>query len=103
METAQKATHTLGVIISAEETARQKPTPRSKSQKRSQPREIRFRVEQETPVQRTKKSNLEFDLLYYPQKKVVYRMILDGKSSRSIFNGKVVKVTSNPISEEKGK
>ena len=38
---------------------------------------LRFRMEQETPVQRPKTSNLEFDLLHYPEKMVGYREILD--------------------------
>ena len=45
-------------------------------------RTLRFRVEQEMPVQRTKTSNLEFDLIHYPEKVVVYRKILDTKSGR---------------------
>ena len=41
---------------------------------------LRFRVEQETPAQRTKTSNIEFDLIHYPEKVVVYRKILDRQS-----------------------
>ena len=38
---------------------------------------LRFEVEQEMPVQRTKTSNLEFDHIHYPEKVSVYRKILD--------------------------
>ena len=34
---------------------------------------LRFRVQRETPAQRTKTSNLELDLIHYPQKIIVYR------------------------------
>ena len=67
---------------------------------------LRFRVEQETPAQRTKTSNREFDLIHYPEKVVVYRKILDGKSGRplfKLFNGKIVKVTNNTYITENGK
>ena len=67
---------------------------------------LRFRGEQKTPAQRTKKSNLEFDLIHYPEKVVVYREILDRKSSRplfKLFNGKIVKITNNTYNTENGK
>ena len=67
---------------------------------------LRFRVEQEVPEQRTKTNNLEFDLIHYPEKVVVYRKILDRKSGRPLFkrfNGKIVKVTNNTYITENGK
>ena len=67
---------------------------------------LRFRVQRETPAQRTKTSNLEFDLIHYPQKVIVYRKILDRKSGRplfKLFNGKIVKNTYNTYNTEDGK
>ena len=67
---------------------------------------LRFRVEQEVPEHRTKTSNLEFDLIHYPEKVVVYRKFLDRKSGRPLFkrfNGKIVKVTNNTYITENGK
>ena len=55
-------------------------------------------MEQETPAQRTKTSNLEFDLIHHPEKVVVYRKILDKKSGRplfKLFKWKSVKITKN--------
>ena len=63
-------------------------------------------MEQETPAQRTKTSNLELDLIHYPEKAVVYRKILDRKSGRplfKLFNGKIVKVTTKTYITENGK
>ena len=67
---------------------------------------LRFRVEPEVPEHRTKTSNLEFDLIHYPEKEVVYRKILDRKSGRPLFerlNGKIVEVTNNTYITENGK
>ena len=67
---------------------------------------LKFRVEQEVPEHRTKTSNLEFELIHYPEKVVVYRKILDRKSARPLFkrfNGKIVKVTNNTYITENGK
>ena len=67
---------------------------------------LRFRVEQEVPEHMTKTSNLEFDLIHYPEKVVVYRKILDRKSGRPLFkrfNGKIVKVTNNTYITGNGK
>ena len=67
---------------------------------------LRFRVEPEVPEHRTKTSNLEFDLIHYPEKVVVYRKILDRKSGRPLFkrfNGKIVKVTKNTNITNNGK
>ena len=67
---------------------------------------LRFRMEQEMPVQRTKTSNLEFDLIHHPEKVVVYRKILVRKSGRPLFkqfNGKIIKVTNNTYITENGK
>ena len=55
---------------------------------------LRFRGEQEVPEHRTRTSNLEFDLIHYPEKVVVYRKILDRKSGRPLFKrfmGKLLK------------
>ena len=67
---------------------------------------LRFRVEPEVLEHRTKTSNLDFDLIHYPEKVVVYRKILDRKSGRPLFkrfNGKIVKVTNNTYITENGK
>ena len=67
---------------------------------------LRFRVEQEVPEQRTKTSNLEFHLIHYPEKVVVYRKILDRRTGCPLFkrfNGKIVKVTKNSYITENGK
>ena len=67
---------------------------------------LRFRVEQEVPEHRTKTSNLEFDLIRYPEKVVVYRKTLDRKSGRPLFkrfNGKIVKITNKTYITETGK
>ena len=58
------------------------------------------------PVQRTKTSSLEFDLIHYPKKVVVYRKFLDRKTGRPLFkhfNGKFIKVTKITCITENGK
>ena len=58
------------------------------------------------PEHRTKSSNLEFNLIQYPEKVVVYRKILDRKSGRPLFkrfNEKIVKVTNKTYITENGK